>query len=186
LFKRTSALFLLCFAVIGCDLAAAADLSTSNSTVVAEAEEFAVKPDTAANARWKSKAWGENYYCATFGNTFLSRKAFLGAPEQSSGSSANITVKIPKAGRYLVLARYEAAPRFETQFRVRVEQAGKVKLNRLYGARKNLKVWPYWDRLKPEALAPWGAVENVVWEGHDAFVELDAGEAQIVLTASKS
>ncbi len=185
LYKGTSALFLLCFAVIGCGLAAAADRSASDSTIVAEAEEFAVKPGTKSNGRWKPKAWGENYYCATFGNTFLSRKAFLGAPEQSAGSSATVTVKIPKAGRYLALVRYEAAPRFQTQFQVRIEQAGNVKLDRLYGARENLKVWPYGDRLKPEALAPWGAVENVVWEGHDATVKLDAGEAQIVLTAAE-
>jgi hypothetical protein len=68
---------------------------------------------------------------------------------------------------------------------VRIEQAGSVKLDRLYGAGENVKVWPYWDRLKSEALAPWGAVENVVWEGHEAFVELEAGEAQIVLTATE-
>jgi hypothetical protein len=86
----------LCFAVIASGLAAAADRSDSESTIVAEAEEFAVQPGTQANGGWKSKAWGENYYCATFGNTFLSRKAFLGAPEQSSGPSATMKVKIPK------------------------------------------------------------------------------------------
>lgn len=155
----------------------------SDSPIVAEAEEFSIKPGDKAEGGWKRESWGENYYCATFGNTFLSRKAFLGAPEQSSGSSAVMTVKIPKAGRYLALARYEAVPRFQTQFHVRVEHAGKVKLDRLYGSRENVKVWPYGARLTREYLAPWGAVENVVWEGHDAFVELDAGEAQIVLTA---
>src|SRR5215212_8690156 len=173
LYKGTSALFILCFTVIGCGLVVAADVSTSDSTIVAEAEEFAGKPGAKLDGGWQAKKWGENYYCATFGNTFLSRKAFLGAPEQSSGSTATMTVKIPKAGRYLSLVRYEAAPRFQTQFRLRIEQAGNKKLVPLYCASDNLNVLPYWNRLKAEALAPWGAVENVVWEGHDAFVELE-------------
>jgi hypothetical protein len=151
----------------------------AEAPIIAEAEQFSIKGDSG----WREKKWSENYYCATFGDTFLSRKAFLGAPEQCADSSAVMTVRIPSAGRYLALVRYEAAPRFQTQFHLRIEQAGKVKLDRLYGARGNVKVWPYGERLKPEALEPWGAVENVVWEGHDAFAELDAGEAQIILTA---
>lgn len=185
MYRCTWPFLILCFAGISSGLAAAADRSTSDSTIVAEAEEFAIKPGAKSDDGWRPKVWGDNYYCATFGNTFLSRKAFLGAPEQSSGSTATMIVKIPKAGRYLALVRYEAAPRFQTQFHLRIEQAGKAKLDRLYGARKNLKVWPYWDRLKSEALAPWGAVENVVWEGHDALIKLDAGDAQIVLTAGE-
>src|SRR4051794_1816394 len=86
LYKGASALFLLCFAFTRCGLAAAADSSTSDSIIVAEAEEFTIKPAAKSNGGWERKAWGENYYCATFGNTFLSRKAFLGASEQSSGS----------------------------------------------------------------------------------------------------
>src|SRR6187200_1645019 len=148
LYKGSCPLLILCFAGIGCELTAAADRSTSDSTIVAEAEEFAIEPGAKSDGGWQRKAWGENYYCATFGNTFLSRKAFLGAPEQSSGSTATMTVKIPNADRYLALVRYEAAPRFQTQFHLRVEQSGKVKLDRDYGARENLKVWPYWDRLK--------------------------------------
>lgn len=158
----------------------------SESTVIAEAEEFSVKaPGDAGGGRWRAMHWGENYYCATFSNTFLSRKAFLGAPEQAEESAAGITVKIPKAGRYQVLVRYEAAPRFQTQFHLRVEQADAVKLDRLYGARDNIKIWPFHSPLQPELLMSWGAVENVVWEGHDAFVDLEAGEARIVLTAGK-
>ncbi|HEV2294750.1 MAG TPA: beta-galactosidase trimerization domain-containing protein [Tepidisphaeraceae bacterium] len=128
--------------------------------------------------------WGQNYYCATFSNTFLSRKAFLGAPEQAQGA-ATIAIAVPKAGKYLALIRYEAAPRFQTQFHLRVEQAGAVKLDRLYGARKNGKIWPFHAPVQPEWLMPWGAVENVVWEGHDAFVELDAGEACLILSVGK-
>ena len=104
--------------------------------VVCEAEEFQV-----ASPGWQAKPWGENYYAATFANSFLSRKAFLGAPEQCERTEASIRMQVPAAGRYLALVRYEAAYRFETQFRLRIEQNGRRLLDRLYGARNNIKIW---------------------------------------------
>jgi hypothetical protein len=101
----------------------------SDTSVVCEAEEFRV-----TSPGWRARKWGENYYAATLANTFLSRKAFLGAPEQCERTTATITARVPKAGRYLALVRYEAVYRFETQFRLKVEQGGKTKLDRLYGA----------------------------------------------------
>ncbi len=150
-----------------------------DGNLLVEAEEFQV-----AKGDWRAKRWGENYYAATFANSFLSRKAFLSADEQTEGK-ATIQVRIPKAGRYLVLARYEAAYRFETQFRVRVEQKGRRVLDRLYGARKNLKIWAFSQKLKTELAWSWGASENIVWEGHDAFADLKPGVATITLSASK-
>ena len=154
--------------------------ASADGSILVEAEEF----QPAAKSVWKAKPWGENYYAATFANSFLSRKAFLGAPEQATNSTATIQVQVPKAGRYLVLARYEAAYRFETQFRVRVEQAGKPVLDRLYGARSNLKIWAFGEKLKTELSWSWGASENIVWEGHDAFAQLEPGLATITLTAA--
>ncbi len=152
-----------------------------------EAEEFKVeKPAGGADpAGWQSKPWGENYYAATFANTFLSRKAFLGAPENCAETVASVTVSVPAAGRYLVLVRYEAAYRFETQFKVKVEQGGKVALDRLYGARQNVKIWAFGKKLVNEVGWDWGAVENIVWEGHDAYVDLQAGAAKITLAAAQ-
>ncbi len=147
--------------------------------LLVEAEEF-----TPHNEAFTAKAWGENYYAATFANSFLSRKAYLGANEQAEGK-ATIRVRVPKAGRYLVLVRYEAAYRFETQFSVRVEQQGKVALNRLYGARKNLKIWAFNQKLKDEHAWSWGASENIVWEGHNAYAQLKPGVATITLTTDK-
>jgi hypothetical protein len=153
----------------------------SDTTILAEAEEFKVdKP-----GGWKAKKWGENYFVATFANSFLSRKAFLGAPEQCDESIATIEVQVPKAGRYLVLARYESVYRFETAFRIRVEQNGKQLLDRLYGARDNLKVWAFGQKLQREIAWGWGAVENLVWEGHDAAVQLAAGKAKLSLIAGR-
>ncbi|MCC7191889.1 MAG: hypothetical protein IT444_03810 [Phycisphaeraceae bacterium] len=168
-----------------------------NGQLVAEAEEFQPLPATDANTpAWKAGNWGENYYAATFANTFLSRKAFLSAPAHlNSPVSASINVEIPKAGRYLVLVRYEAAYRFETQFKVKVEQHGSVKLDRLYGARDNTKIWafrgggigavPNQGNLQKEIAWGWGAVENMVWEGHNAGVDLAPGPATITLIADK-
>lgn len=157
---------------------------------VCEAEEFQVAPVAAAGAAaaapgWKAGKFGENYYAATFANSFLSRKAFLGAPDQCEQTVATRQVDIKDAGRFLVLVRYEAAYRFETQFRVQVEQGGRVVLDRLYGARDNLKVWAFSQKLQKEVGWSWGAVENVVWEGHDAFAELKPGRATIRLIAGK-
>ncbi len=153
-------------------------LPLPDGSIVAEAEEF----HAGSAGGWRAQDWGENYYAATFANTFLSRKAFLGAPAQCDRSEAAITVRVPRAGRYLALVRYEAVYRFETQFTLRVEQGGRVKLERLYGARKNLKVWAIGQGVKDEGAL---VVDNVVWEGHDAAVDLEAGMATITLIADK-
>ena len=153
----------------------------ADGSILLEAEEFQVgKPEEVG---WRPGNWGENYYAATFAITFLSRKAFLGAPEQCKRTEATIEMEVPKAGRYLVLARYEACYRFETRFRIRVEQAGQVRLDRPYGGREQPKVWAFHSGVKPEVGWNWGAVENTVWEGDDAFAELQPGRARVTLIA---
>jgi len=152
----------------------------SDGLIICEAEEFQT-----SGPGWKAGNWGENYYAATFANSFLSRKAFLGAPEQCETATASITVNVTDAGKYLALVRYEAAYRFETQFRLVIEQNGQVKLDRLYGARRNLKIWPFRQGLKTEVAWDWGAVENVVWEGDDASVDLQPGLAKLTLIADR-
>ncbi len=155
-------------------------IAQPDGLIVCEAEEFQV-----ASPGWQAQPWGENYYAATFANSFLSRKAFLGAPDQCERSEASIRIRVPAAGRYLALVRYEAAYRFETQFRLRVEQNGRRVLDRLYGARNNIKIWAFSEKLKKEVAWSWGAVENVVWEGHNAFVDLQPGLATLTLSADK-
>ena len=157
---------------------------TADGTYFCEAEEFRVRA-----AGWQAKPWGENYYANMGGNTFLSRKAFLGAPEQVRGTArATLTVDVQEAGRYLVLARYEACYRFETQFTITVEQNGRRVFSRLYGARQHVKIWGRdfgQSKLQSEVAWSWGAVENIVWEGHDAFAELKPGRATITLLAGR-
>ena len=150
-----------------------------DGNIYLEAEEFTPEEDS----DWKAKPWGENYYAATFANSFLSRKGFLGAPEQTDKSIASLEVEIANKGLYMVLVRYEAAYRFETQFRVEVEQEGKLIFNRLYGARKNLKIWAFNQKVRDELAWSWGASENIVWEGHKALVGLNPGRAKIRLIA---
>jgi hypothetical protein len=154
----------------------------SKRTLICEAEEFLVAPGKSA---WLARPFGTNYYAATFANSFLSRKGYLGAPEQCEPSVATISVNVPKAGKYLALVRYEACYRFETQFRLQVEQQGQKKLDRLYGALDNVKIWAFREKLKKQVAWSWGAGENVVWEGHDAFVDLAAGPAKLTLIAGK-
>src|SRR5437899_534293 len=150
----------------------------ASAPIITEAEEFRVP-----TPGWKAQKYGENYYVGTFANTFLSRKAFLGAPEQCKRSVASMKIEVSAAGHYLALVRYEAAYRFETRFRLVIEQARRTKLDRLYGARENVKVWALGKRLTNEVAWSWGASENIVWEGHDAGVDLDAGPATLSLIA---
>ncbi len=152
-------------------------VALADGALVCEAEEF--RP---MGPGWQALPWGTNYYAATLANTHLSRKAYLGFPPQGNASAA-IEVEVPRAGKYLALVRYEAAYRFETQFRLRIEQQGRVVLDRLYGARANPKIWAFGKRIVPEVAWEWGAVENIVWEGHNAAVELAAGRAKLVLEA---
>ena len=151
-----------------------------DGTIFCEAEEFKVE-----KGLWQAKNWGENYFAATFANTFLSRKAFLSAPEECDESIATINARIDKEGDYLVLARYEAPYRFETQFRIRIEQDKKILMEKVYGARENLKIWAFGQKLQKEVAWDWGAVENIVWEGHDAFVHLKPGIIKISLIAGR-
>lgn len=156
-------------------------LPAPDGNLYLEAEEF--KPS--GKDGWQAQKWGENYYAATFANSFLSRKSFLGAPEQADNVVATIQANIKEAGKYLVLCRYEAAFRFETQFRIEVEQDGKKIFNRRYGARENIKIWAFGQKLKAEHAWSWGASENIVWEGHNAFITLEPGPATIRLVATK-
>jgi len=155
----------------------------ADGALFCEAEEFRVtKPG------WEAKPWGENYYAATFANTFLSRKAFLGAPEVGEETTATINVNVREAGKYLVLARYEAPYRFESQFRIKVEQNGREVFNQLYGARDNVKIWAFGYKLQTEIAWGWGAVENMVWEGYlgegnNHYAELQPGPAVVTLIA---
>ena len=152
----------------------------ADGTILCEAEEFQVQ-----SPGWEAQNWGSNYYAATLADTFLSRKAFLGAPEQCAETVATRQIRVPAAGRYLALVRYEAAYRFETRFRLQIEQKGRLVLDREYGARENLKIWPFREGLKKEVAWYWGAVENVVWEGHDARANLQPGPATLRLVAAE-
>ncbi len=155
-------------------------LPAPDGTIFCEAEEFKIE-----KGGWQAKKWGENYFAATLANTFLSRKAFIQAPSQCEEAIASINVSIEEPGNYLVLVRYEAPYRFETQFRVIVQQNGKTLMDRLYGSRENIKIWAFGQKLKKEVAWSWGAVENIVWEGHDAEVFLEKGLAKISIIAGK-
>jgi len=150
-----------------------------DGTYFCEAEEFkVVKPG------WQALPWGENDHAATMAVTFLSRKAFLGAPAQCKETAATINVDIKEAGKYLVLARYEAAYHFQTQFHVTIVQGSKTVFNRLYGARDYMKIWSSGSGMATEPPPTARRLnQSTVWEGHDAYAELQPGLATITLIA---
>ena len=72
---------------------------------------------------------GENYFSATFGAGFLSRRACLSAPAVLPPGAdlcvATSSVDVPSAGSFAVLARYEYADplgRFSTRWNLTIEQ----------------------------------------------------------------
>ncbi len=152
-------------------------VAAADTNLYVEAEECTV------GGAWQALPWGRNYYAATFANTFMSRQAYLGAPPQCDVSESRIDVVVPEAGDYLLLARYESPYRFETRFRVTIEQTGKTAFDRMYGGVANEKIWAFGKGITNQVAWSWGAAENVVWEGHDARATLRAGPAVIRLIA---
>jgi hypothetical protein len=146
--------------------------------LVLEAEEF-----TSVTSGWLRKPWGENFYCSTFANTFLSRKAYLSAPKESKDAGASQTLEVPNDGEYLILTRYELPHQREALFKISIKQAGETVYEQLYGSKASDKIWPFLPKKarapRPFYALPWGAAENIVWEGHNYRAQLKEGEATI-------
>ena len=56
--------------------------------------------------------------------------------------TASLAVDVPAAGMYVPLVRYEAVYRFNTFFRLKVEQNGTTVFDAIYGGRDQPKVQP--------------------------------------------
>jgi hypothetical protein len=135
------------------------------------------------------RAHSPSYFAANQENSFMSRRAYLHADAHAAnGSFASASIRLAHAGNFTVLVRYEALYRFETPFLVTVAQGGRIKLQRMYGSRGNLKLWGYpyggnqCDGLRTECVWPWGSVDNTVFEGVNTTVQLDAGSATITIS----
>ena len=73
---------------------------------------------------------------------------------------AAASMLIGGAGDYHVMIRYEALYRYETPFLVTVTQHGATLMSKVYGARTNVKTWPFGgDRMGCGA----GLVSECVW-----------------------
>jgi hypothetical protein len=138
---------------------------------------------------WTPELWAHSpktRFASTVANVFHSRRGFLHAPAD---------------GAHQVLVRYEAAYRFEVPFRVDVSQGGKVLASAVYGLRKTPKVWAFVSGRAPaadgrspmcgaglqgECRWPYGATENVVWEGTNVHATLAAGAATVTLVVDNS
>eukprot|EP01050_Picozoa_sp_SAG11_P012002 SAG11_NODE_1307_length_5243_cov_2.389774_2_plen_226_part_00 len=120
---------------------------------------------------------------------------YLHAPANATVSSyAKGGVTVGTDGEYMVMVRYEALYRFETPFSITIEQDDQVVFTKLYGRRSNYKVWGQKGQgtdtfsesgenckgmLNRECVWQWGSVENMVWEGVNATVNLTAGSATV-------
>ena len=140
----------------------------------------------------------DNYWSSTFGNMFLSRKGFLGAPASIDKgtecvASTNATVRF--GGVFAPLVRFEALCEppacFETQFMLEVEQHGATQFSAVHGAlpvpgcAPNCSFWPPVDPTKhTPAGAPWTAPNQHVWAGVQDRLVLRPGPVKIKLRTS--
>ena len=110
-----------------------------------------------------------------------------------------------QAGEYSVLARYEAGYRFDSSFSLSIKTSDHREVfRRVYGNRHNLKVWAFGagrgyeggaagslcgnkghpgSGLQAECMWPYGATENIVWEGINATASLLPGQHYIMTIA---
>lgn len=146
------------------------------------------------------------FFAATVANTFHSRRGYLNAPADASPSDkASAVFVVAEDGDYSVLVRYEHGYRFNAAFKVVITStaASKVLFTRDYGWREGLKLWAFASArngpdgkggslcgnqghsgagLQAECLWPYGATENIVWEGIGATVKLAPGEYSVTIS----
>jgi hypothetical protein len=163
--------------------------------LIAEAENFTVS----SGAGWAVTEWGhDHYYGATFSNTFASRKALLHSTAASVGTATSAPLPVPTAGTWYVCVRYEAAYRFETEFKVTVLQGGASKLSKMYGQRSSNKIWSFGWSLRnheiagcganptPECHWTWGATENWVYEYYPVSLAASPATIELLITNTTS
>ncbi len=138
---------------------------------------------TVTSPGWSICPWGSNYFAAVHSNSFLSRQAALSLPAQNPESRASREFSINQPGRYALLVRYEAPFRCETQFEITLEQAGTEIFRHSYGIRNNPRIWAFRRGVTEEVSWPWGANENLVWEGQDTSFDLSNGVVRLTLIA---
>jgi hypothetical protein len=158
-------------------LLALASVARAEHHVIVEAEEFKI-----VRGPFRVIGIEEAYYAATLSNTFSSRQKLLSAPESGPLAEAVKTVEIPAAGRYRLWSRYELPADWTAEHTIRVEQRGKVVVERRYGLAENKKVWTMGGGFVPFAHFTWGSGDNIVWEPSDP-IELAAGPARVTILA---
>jgi hypothetical protein len=164
--------------VLGFLLARESLANPGGNPILIEAESL-----TVTSPGWAICPWGSNYFAAVYSNTFLSRQSALSLPAQSPESRASREFRIDQPGRYALLVRYEAPFRCETQFEVILEQAGIEIFRHSYGIRNNPRIWAFGKGITEEVAWPWGANENMVWEGQDTAIDLSNGVVRLTLIA---
>jgi hypothetical protein len=154
-------------------------LTAAPVVLIAEGERF--KPQDARG--WKATHQDDTYGSHTYGGMWMSQGGCLGAPAESEGSVATMTVTIPAAGKYRVWSKYQAPPYFHYLHKVEVVQGGKAVFSHIYGKGGTDRLWSF-SGVSDELWWFWG-VDHDAAEGAPP-VELAAGKAEVRLTTLKS
>ena len=146
-----------------------------------EGEDFQV-----VSGDWKVVPYPENYFASTFAVTFLSRMACLGAPAQlppRHEAKARCEIQVPRAGRFLVFARYEQPLDCAVEFTVQIEQGGEAVYRETFGRLDDPKIWAFNNHQRvPMHRYSWGGTDNIVWQ-QKGSVGLKPGRATVWLIA---
>ncbi|MAE71755.1 MAG: hypothetical protein CME06_14960 [Gemmatimonadetes bacterium] len=151
-----------------------------------EALHFSIEAEKFVGGPWRRADLCETYFSG-FGGNFMSGQRCLSLPAEETEGEARATIRVPRSARYRVWAHFEAPTGFETRFGIRIVQDGEVVFDERYGDGDALKLWSFGSRddiearLVSDPVWPWGGGDNVVWQGHDYEVGLDAGTAEIIL-----
>ncbi|MFO0879076.1 MAG: beta-galactosidase trimerization domain-containing protein [Gemmataceae bacterium] len=144
--------------------------------VAIEAEQFTIE------SGWKVVANGQgNYMVDAIGFNHISGERVLSLESKASSGRARATVQVPQAGDYRLWVRYEYPAFTEARFRVRIEQAGKTRVEQVLGRKESLRYAALTGKMEAKAQhdPPWGPeglMEEVV-----TVPGLAAGPAVITL-----
>jgi len=139
-----------------------------------EAEDFTIE------SGWKVLRNGHgNYMVDIIGYNHISGERLLGLESKNANASAFMDVAVPETGAYRLWVRYEYPPFCEARFRIVVQQDGRTVVDRVLGAKDNLRYGfgvPVAKAQHDPAWGPEGLLEEVV-----PVPELKTGPARIYL-----
>ncbi len=150
--------------------------------VVAEGERFQTQDDDG----WRVLHQDETYATQIFGGMWVSHGGLVGAPGESTGSTAVQRVQIPEANNYRVWSKYQSPPYFNFVHRIEIWQNNRQVFAYDYGKVSSARMYSFFGQTvfglppKPQVWFTWG-VDHDGAEAPKNMARLAKGIAEIRL-----